>query len=419
VKEVITELRNVQRWIRSELVERVRDEPMWTAFLTTLKIRVGMEDGSIVAFVDDLHNSNRAYCRELWTALKPLKLKWGCQSTMFLADDAAESGCVSVFVGMESLDEDALDETNKPFNRVKKFSDEIKMFHDYGIMVNPGIVFGFDSDDVTVFERAVDFLTKNQVELAYFNVLTPLPGTQLFDRLEKSGRIFDRDWAKYDGKHVVFQPSRMTVEQLLDGFHWANHEFYSIPSIWKRLSGTSQRFIPRLEMNREFRKLVKRTCPKASLSPLAGVLKNLQAKLPVLDKEKLVPSALHALKQAFDPNALSAQQLIFHIKAKRHDKFAALFVDLDGTLDRLNALELIKRIKEAANQARMDIIVNFEHLKLATPDALKALLDSDAMKVAIPNVKVRYRKFKDAFEASLQGFPLAGIEHLNEDLQDA
>src|SRR5437879_7717750 len=81
-------------------------------------------------------------------------------------------------------------------------------------------------------------------------------------------------------------------------------------------------------MNREFRKLVKRTCPKASLSPLAGVLKNLQAKLPVLDKEQLIPSALHALKQHFDPNALSAQQLIFHIKAKRHDKFAALFVDL-------------------------------------------------------------------------------------------
>ena len=68
----------------------------------------------------------------------------------------------------------------------------------------------------------------------------------------------------------------------------------------------------------------------------------------------------------------------------------------------------------------MDIIVNFEHLKLATPDALKALVDSDAMKAAIPNVKVRFRKFKDAFETSLQGLSLAGIElNLNEDLQDA
>ena len=67
----------------------------------------------------------------------------------------------------------------------------------------------------------------------------------------------------------------------------------------------------------------------------------------------------------------------------------------------------------------MDTIVNFEHLKLATPDALKALADSDAMKVATPNVKVRFRKFKDAFEASLRGFPLAGFEHLHEELQDA
>lgn len=425
VDEVITELQNVQRWIRSELVERMRDEPLWQAFLSMLKIRVGIEDGSIVAFVDDLHNSNRAYCRELWTALKPLKLKWGCQSTLFLADDeemvklAAESGCVSVFVGMESLDEDCLDETNKPFNRVQKFAQEIKMFHDYGIMVNPGIVFGFDNDDEAVFERAVDFLTKNQVELAYFNVLTPLPGTALFDRYKKADRIFDWDWSKYDGKHVVFQPSRMTPEQLQEGFHWANHQFYSLPNIWHRLSGTSQRLVARWEMNREFRKLVKRSCPKGKLSPLASVLKNLQAKLPVLDTDHLIPNALHALKQRFDPKSLSAQNLALHIKVKRHDKFAAVFMDLEGALDRLNVEELIKRIKEATEKAKMDVIVNFEHLKLAAPEALKALIDSEAITSAVPNVKVRYRKFKDAFETSLQGFSLSGLEMLSEDFQDA
>jgi radical SAM superfamily enzyme YgiQ (UPF0313 family) len=425
VDEVVTELQNVQRWIRSELVERIRDEPLWNAFLATLKIRVGIEDGSIVAFVDDLHNSNRAYCRELWTALKPLKLKWGCQSTLFLADDeemvklASESGCVSVFVGMESLDEDCLDETNKPFNRVQKFAQEIKMFHDYGIMVNPGIVFGFDNDDEAVFERAVDFLTKNQVELAYFNVLTPLPGTALFDRYNNAGRIFDRDWAKYDGKHVVFQPSRMTPEQLQEGFHWANHQFYSLPNIWYRLSGTKQRFIARWEMNREFRKLVKRSCPKGTLSPLATVLKNLQAKLPVLDTDHLIPNALHALKQRFDPKAPSAQPLTLNIKVKRHDKFAALFMDLEGALDRLNVHDLIARIKEAAEKAKLDIIVNFEHVKLAAPDALKALADPEMIKAAVPNVKVRYRKFRDAFETSMQGLSLSGLEMLTEDMQDA
>jgi hypothetical protein len=319
---------------------------------------------------------------------------------------------------MESLDEDCLEETNKPFNRVQKFAQEIKMFHDYGIMVNPGIVFGFDNDDESVFERAVDFLNKNQVELAYFNVLTPLPGTALFDRYEKAGRIFDRDWAKYDGKHVVFQPSRMTPEQLQEGFHWANHQFYSLPNIWYRLSGTSQRLIARWEMNREFRKLVKRACPKGRLSPVAKVLKDLQAKLPTFDTEHLIPSALHAIKQRLD-HAPTPQVLTLNIKAKRHDKFAALFVDLEGTLDRINAQELLQRIKEAAEKARMDVIINFEHLKLATPDALKALIDSEAITAAIPHVKVRYRKFRDAFEASLQDLSLSGIELLSEDFQDA
>lgn len=424
VQEVVKEIVQVQRWVRSELIERISNEPLWQAFKTGLRIRLGIDDGGIVAFVDDLHNSNRAYCRELWAALKPLKIKWGCQSTLFLGDDeemvrlAAESGCVSVFVGMESLDEDCLEETNKPFNRVQKFSQEIKMFHDHGIMVNPGIVFGFDNDDESVFERAVEFLTKNQVELAYFNVLTPLPGTALFDRYDKAGRIFDRDWAKYDGKHVVFQPNRMTPEQLQEGFHWANHQFYSLPNIWRRLSGTQQRLIARWEMNREFRKLVKRACPKGKLSPLAKVLKNLQAKLPTFDTENLMPSALHAIKQRLDQKP-SMQGLVLNIKAKRHDKFAALFVDLEGALDRINVQELLQRLKDASDKARMDIIINFEHLKHATPDALKALVDTDAIKAAFPNVKVRYRKFKDAFEASLQGLSLSGIEFLSEDFQDA
>jgi hypothetical protein len=421
VHEVIKELTQVKQWIRSELVERMRHDSLWQAFVTGLRIRVGIEDGSIFAFVDDLHNSNRAYCRELWTALKPLKIQWGCQSTMFLGDDhemvklAAESGCVSVFVGMESLDEDCLTETNKPFNRVQKFSQEIKMFHDHGIMVNPGVVFGFDNDDEAVFERAVEFLVKNQVELAYFNVLTPLPGTALYQRYNSAGRIFDKDWSKYDGKHVVFSPSRMTPEQLQEGFFWANHQFYSLPSIWRRLAGTTQRFIPRLEMNREFRNLVKRTCPKGTLSPLAKVLKTLHAKLPTIEPGQLVPNALAPITQ-MDTQSTPAPERWLNIKAKRHDQCAALFVDLEGTLDRLNAQELLKRIGDAAEKVRLDIIINFENLKHATPDALNALLDGEALKSIMPYAKVRYRKFRAAFEASLEEVSLNGLEMLREDL---
>ena len=423
VPEVIKELAQIKQWIRAELVERMRYGSLWQAFVTGLRIRIGLEDGTIFAFVDDLHNSNRAYCRELWEALKPLKIKWGCQSTLFLGDDgemvklAADSGCVSVFVGMESLSEDALEETHKTFNRVQKFEDEIKMFHEHGIMVNPGMVFGFDSDDESVFEKAQEFLLKNRVELAYFNVLTPLPGTPLYERYNSAGRIFDRDWAKYDGKHVVFYPSRMTPEQLQEGFYWVNHQFYSGPSIWKRLCRTQQRLLPRYEMNRQFRKLIKRACPKGSLSPVAKVLKNLQAKLPTLDTEQLIPNALHAIKLKIGEK--TAQELWLNIKARRHDRFAALFVDLEGTLDHLNARELLERIKQAAEKARLDIIVNFEHLREATPAALQTLLDGEAVKAVAPYAKVRYRKFKVAFQAALEGLSLNGLEMLEEDWQDA
>ena len=403
VPEVIEELKHAKEWLRSDIVERMTQGSLLNALSTSLKIWVGLEEGSIVAFVDDLHNSHRAYCRELWQALKALNIKWGCQSTLFLGDDpdmvklAADSGCVSVFVGLESLSEDSLGETNKGFNQVRKFEDQIKMFHDHGIMVNPGIVFGFDNDDESVFETAINFLTRNKVELAYFNVLTPLPGTALFERYKQEGRIFDQDWSKYDGKHVVYKPKRMTPEQLQEGFFWANHEFYSWPCIWKRVAHTSQRFIPRLEMNWEFRKLIRRSTPKGRLSPLADVLKNLQAKLPTFETQQLIPNAL--FPQASQP--AKKQDLCLNVTARRHDAFAALFIELEGTLDHLNAKELLGRIRQAALDAKMDIVVNFEHLKHATPKAIHTLLDGEILKAITPHVNLRYLKLKEAFQATV------------------
>ncbi|MCZ6581039.1 MAG: cobalamin-dependent protein [Nitrospirae bacterium] len=422
VPEVIAEMKRVKEWIRSGLVERMSQGSLREALTLSMRIWAGLEEDSIVAFVDDLHNSHRAYCRELWEAMKSLNIKWGCQSTMFLGDDrdmvklAADSGCVSVFVGLESISEDSLDETNKGFNQVSKFEDQIKMFHDHGIMVNPGIVFGFDNDDESVFESTLEFLIKNRVELAYFNILTPLPGTALFDRYEREGRIFDRDWAKYDGKHVVFHPKRMTPEQLQEGFFWANHQLYSWPSIGHRLLHSHQRLVPRFLMNKQFRNLVKRSCPKGTLSPLATVLKNLQAKLPTVETANLIPNALHSLKQTV---TTAPQDLFLKIRGRRHDTFAALFIELEGTLDHLNARELLARIKDAAQQARMDIVVNFEHLRQATPSAIQVLFDSDTLKSVTPYAKLRYRKLRDAFDSTLKGLTLPDSKLLEEITQDA
>ena len=274
---MVAEIQRIKERRHSRLIQQMTSGPYGQRFLASFRVFSGMEDRSIFAFVDDLHNSDRGYCRKLWEALIPLKIRWGAQCTLFLGDEpdmvelAAKSGCVAMFVGMESIIPGSIEEMNKPFNRIHLYKKQIQCFHDYGIMVNPGMIFGSDHEDESVFPRTVEFLIKNKVELAYFNILTPLPGTELFKRMERDGRIFDRNWAHYDGKYVVFQPKKMSREVLQQGFFWANHQFFGWPSIGQRIWGTRQRVVSRIAMNVAFRHLTKRTAPKGSV-PGQGML---------------------------------------------------------------------------------------------------------------------------------------------------
>jgi hypothetical protein len=135
---------------------------------------------------------------------------------------------------------------------------------------------------------------------------------------------------------------------------------------------------------------------------VSTALKILQGKLPTLQTGHLIPNALHVMKQMNkESQASETGDRWLSIKAKQHDQFAALFVDLEGTLDQATTKELVKRITEAAKRAKLDIIINFEHLKDATPEALRALGNSELWRGVVPYAKIHYRKFKSAFEASL------------------
>ncbi len=128
-------------------------------------------------------------------------------------------------------------------------------------------------------------------------------------------------------------------------------------------------------------------------------------------------NALHALGRTVGEQVAPAHAPWLGITAKRHDQFAALLVKLDGTLDRFNTAELLKRLSVAANKAGLDIIVDFEHLKHATPDALKALVDGEALKALIPHVKLRYRNFRAAFDHAMDKLPIAGGSLPSESLE--
>lgn len=198
-----------------------------------------------VFFVDDNIVSNRAHARELFARIADLKLKWFGQASVNIARDeevlrlAQQSGCTALFIGFETLSDECLASVGKRFNRPGEYLEVVRKIHDHGIGIDGSFVFGFDEDDEGVFDRTLEFVLKAKLEIAYFSILTPYPGTRLYRRLVAEDRLLTRDWDYYDANHVVFRPKRLAPHRLLAGYEQVMKEFYSFPSILKRLWGTT------------------------------------------------------------------------------------------------------------------------------------------------------------------------------------
>ena len=191
-------------------------------------------------FVDNNLGSRREYLRTLCSALKPLDIIWSAALTIDVTDDPdlvremALAGCTGVFIGFESLNVGNLEDAGKRSPVPDDYARRVAILHDNGIQVNGSFVLGFDHDDVDVFERTVEWVEQNRLECATFHILTPYPGTPLFEQLEKEKRIVHRDWSLYDTAHVVFEPKRMTGEELRDGYEVCYRRLFSHRSIWRR-----------------------------------------------------------------------------------------------------------------------------------------------------------------------------------------
>ncbi|RPJ66220.1 MAG: DUF4070 domain-containing protein, partial [Acidobacteria bacterium] len=147
-------------------------------------------------------------------------------------DLMARSGCRGLLMGFESLRPEALAASSKSKNLGRSYANVVDALHERGILVQACFVFGFDSDDVSVFEEAAAYIERARFDLPQISVYTPFPGTPVFDRLEAEGRILTRDWSRYNGQDVVFRPSRMTPEELAAGTDLVRRRAYS----WRALS---------------------------------------------------------------------------------------------------------------------------------------------------------------------------------------
>jgi radical SAM superfamily enzyme YgiQ (UPF0313 family) len=191
---------------------------------------------------DDNVTGHPGYSKALFRALRPLGVTWGGQSSIKIAKDrellrlARQSGCLALFFGLETVSTSGMRSLRKAYNSVAETEEAIKIVQDHGIAFHPSLVLGLDTDTKSCFDDTLEFLDRNRLPSLTLNVLTPYPGTRVYERFKAEGRLISHDWYYYNHKCVVFKPKHMTPDELQEGFHSVWRTFYSLPQVARHLT---------------------------------------------------------------------------------------------------------------------------------------------------------------------------------------
>lgn len=194
-----------------------------------------------IMFIDDNFAGDPAWTRKLLQAIIPLKIRWNAAVSINAAYDEElldlmqRSGCQGLFIGFESISAESLRGVHKGQNQITRYEQAIEAIHSRGIMINASFVFGLDGDTPDTFRLTRDWIVRNRIETVTSHIMTPYPGTVLYDRLRKEGRITTDDLSLYNTANVVFQPLHMTADELYEGYLWIYKEVYSFRNILRRM----------------------------------------------------------------------------------------------------------------------------------------------------------------------------------------
>ncbi len=196
----------------------------------------------IVWFWDDNLLAKRKWARELLDAMTPLNKWWLTQASIDIVKDddllrrMRRSGCIGIFLGIESLDAEDLKQVGKRQNKASEYKLAIDKLHDHGICVMAGFIAGFDDQDPNRIVRTAEGLNQIGVDVPFLSILTPFRGTPLYDQFLADERILrDRSWDHYNGYNVAFQPARMTPETLLSAHRTLWRQAFSPRFVGERL----------------------------------------------------------------------------------------------------------------------------------------------------------------------------------------
>lgn len=195
--------------------------------------------GKHLYFLDDHLLGNPKLASELFEGMKGMNRVFQGAATVKsilegdLIEKAAKAGLRSLFVGFETFSPENLKQSNKSQNLKLDYERAVQRLHDLGIMINGSFVFGLDHDNSDVFRRTVDWGVKNAITTATYHILTPYPGTRLYDSMINTGRIITNDWDLYDTRHVVYETKGLSALELEKGYWWAYKEFYKWNNVFK------------------------------------------------------------------------------------------------------------------------------------------------------------------------------------------
>lgn len=196
-------------------------------------------EGKHLYFLDDNIFANTNLSRQVFKEMRGMGRVFQGAITVesILKDDtvelAYEAGLRSAFIGFESINNYNLIQANKKSNIGKNYAEAIKKLDELGIMINGSFIFGLDNDDLDVFDRTTEWAINSGITTATNHILTPYPGTSIYDSLDKSNRIITKNWKMYDTRHLVFTHPNITKDEMEAGYNKAYKDFYKWGNIIK------------------------------------------------------------------------------------------------------------------------------------------------------------------------------------------
>lgn len=325
--------------------------------------------GRSVFFCDDNFTANPGRSKELFQGMLDEKIglrSWGAQMRVEASRDPEmlelmrRSGGDMAYVGLESINPETLAALNKQ-QSVEDVRECVRRFHEAGIRVHGMFIFGSEADTVQTIRDTVDFALDAQIDSLQFAILTPLPGTPLFQQLEAEGRLLTRQWALYDGHHAVFQPARISPEELQRETIAAFKRFYSFRNIFGHAlhTGWATSFYRSVGwwLTRHFER--KNRWYERAL-----------ARLQAIDP---APVALLYKQLKAQPDRTSGER-IATLQVYLIEKKGILHLRLRGLINGMNLSELIRTVRSMLPGGSLHLVVNVEGLRFASSKVTAAFV---------------------------------------------